>query len=99
MKRRGVLKRSSTVPKDAVLLIPESEQKQEPAPYGIKPGYYDAKDVLKLLDHNKGNADAIQFIADMLETGDSENDGFATMLRENRSDPNALARIVEEAAK
>jgi hypothetical protein len=51
--------------------------------------------IIRLVEEHKGDADAIQFIADMLETGDPENDEFAIMLRTNRHDPNALARIVQ----
>ena len=91
MKTQRVLKRPGTMPKDAVLLIPESER--DDAPYGIKPGYYDTKQMLQLIDENKSNANAIRFIADMLETGDPESDGFAAMLRANCRNPVALARI------
>jgi hypothetical protein len=97
MKKRGVGKRSSRMPKDAVLLIPEPEH--EAAPYGIKAGYYSSRQLLRLLDQQKGNAEAIQFIADMLETGDPANDGFAKMLRASRSNPEAIAQIVKAASK
>ena len=50
--------------------------------------------MLQLLDNHKDNADAVYFIADMLETGDAENDGFAEMLRQNHRDPAAIARII-----
>ena len=83
------------MPKNAVLLIPEPEQEGEPPIYGVKPGYYDSKQMLHLIDEHKGSAQAVQFIADMLETGDPENDGFAAMLRTSRHDPNAIARIVQ----
>jgi hypothetical protein len=97
MKKRAMLNQTSTVPKDAVLLIPEPEN--EDAPYGIKPGYYNSRQLLRLLDKQKKKADAIRFIADMLETGDPANDGFAKMLRASQSNPQAIARIVEDAAK
>src|SRR5271170_424569 len=83
------------MPKDAVLLIPEPEHKNEAPPYEIKPGYYDSKQLLQLLDQHKSDADAIQFIADMLETGDPADDGFVGLLRKNRRDPLAIARIVK----
>jgi hypothetical protein len=35
----------------------------------------------------------------MLETGDTEYDGFALILRKNRFDTNAIAKIVETAQK
>ena len=60
-----------------MLLIPEPEQEGEQPAYGVKPGYYNSKQMLQLLDNHKGDADAVYFIADMLETGDAENDGFA----------------------
>jgi hypothetical protein len=75
--------------------LPEPEHEGEPPIYGVKPGYYDSKQMLHLIDENKGSAQTVQFIADMLETGDPENDGFAEMLRTNCHDPNAIARIVE----
>jgi len=83
------------VPKDAVLLIPEPEQEGEQPAYGVKPGYYNSKQMLQLLDLHKDDADAVHFIADMLETGDVENDGFVKMLRQNYHDPAAIARIIK----
>lgn len=83
------------MPDDAVLLIPEPEREGELAPHGIKPGYYNPRQMLELLEQHKNDADAIQFIADMLETGDPENDGFAEMLRASRCDALAIARIVQ----
>ncbi len=99
--KRGMRKRASkpasVIPKDAVLLTPEPEKPHESSPYGIKPGYYAAKQMLELVNKHKSNARAIQFIADMLETGDAENDGFAEMLRTNRQNPAALARLVKQS--
>ena len=83
------------MPKDAVLLIPEPEQEGGQPTYGVKPGYYNSKQMLQLLDNHKDNADAVYFIADMLETGDAENDGFAEMLRKNHHYPAAIARIIQ----
>ena len=83
------------MPKDAVLLIPEPEHGGEQPAYGVKPGYYNSKQMLQLLDNHKDDADAVYFIADMLETGDAENDGFAEMLRQNHRDPAAIARIIQ----
>ena len=37
-----------------------------------------------------------QFIADMLETGDPQIDGFADMLRANNINSSALGRIAEQ---
>ena len=82
------------MPKDAVLLIPGPEHEEEQPAYGVKPGYYNSKQMLQLLDNHKTDADAVHFIADMLETGDAENDGFAVMLRQNHHDPVAIARII-----
>jgi hypothetical protein len=87
------------IPKDAVLLIPGPEHENEPARYGIAPGYYNSKQLLELLDQHQHNADAILFIADMLETGNPKDDGFAKLLKTNRSDPVAIAKIVKESAK
>ena len=85
----------SNIPKDAVLLIPEPEHENESARYGIAPGYYNSKQLLELLDQHQHNADAIHFFADMLETGNPRNDGFAQLLRANHADPTAIARIVQ----
>ena len=93
-KQKKAVTQRGNVPDDAVLLIPEPEHQNDTPPYGVKPGYYNSKQLLQLVEKHKGDAAAIQFIADMLETGDPENDGFAVMLRTNRHDPNALARIV-----
>ena len=49
-----------------VLLIPYAES-DKPPPYGIAPGAYTNADLVALLRHQKGNPDAVQFIADMLE--------------------------------
>jgi len=94
MNRETTLKPRDKIPNDAVLLIPDPEHEGEQPAYGVKPGYYNSKQMLQLLDKHKNNADAIHFIADMLETGDAENDGFAEMLRANHRDPSAIARIV-----
>ena len=94
LKQKKAIARHGNVPDDAVLLIPEPEQPNDAPPYGVKPGYYNSKQLLQLVEKHKSNADVIQFIADMLETGDPENDEFAVMLRSNRHDPNALAKIV-----
>ena len=66
--------RPNQIPKDAVLLIPEPEDEQSRSPYGVAPGYYNPQQMLELLDHHRHNADAIHFIADMLETGNPEDD-------------------------
>jgi hypothetical protein len=95
MKKKPTSKAVSAIPDDAVLLIPEPEYEHEPAPYAVKPGYYNSKQMLELIDQHKGNAEAIRFIADMLETGDPENDGFAVMLRTSCRDSHAIGRIVK----
>jgi len=87
--------KQSSIPKDAVLLIPEPENEHDQPAYGVKSGYYNSKGMLDLLEEHKGNPDAVCYIADMLETGDEENDGFAKMLRENYQDESAISRIIE----
>jgi hypothetical protein len=87
-------KRQNSIPKDAVLLIPEPDGKDDPT-CGVKPGYYNPKQMLKLIKKHMNDADAIQFIADMLETGDSENDGFAEILREDHNNPSVLAKTIK----
>jgi hypothetical protein len=56
--------RKNKIPKDAVLLIPEPEQTGEQPAHGVKPGYYNSKQMLQLLELHKDDADAIHFIAD-----------------------------------
>ncbi len=87
--------KQSSIPKDAVLLIPEPENEHDQPAYGVKPGYYNSKGMLDLLEEHKGNADAVHYIADMLETGDEENDGFAELLKKNHQDEAAIARFIE----
>ena len=77
-----------------MLLIPEPEQAGMQPTHGVKPGYYNSKQMLQLLDLHKDKADAIHLIADMLETGDAENDGFVELLRQNHHDSAAIARII-----
>ena len=48
-----------------------------------------------MIEKHKDDADAIQFIADMLESGDPDNDGFVQMLRTNKNNPVELSRIVK----
>jgi hypothetical protein len=88
-----------SIPNDAVLLIPEPASEGDPPTCGVMPGYYNAKQMLDLIEKHKASPDAIQFIADMLETGDPENDGFAQMIRGHREDPAELARIVKICKK
>ncbi len=95
MRKKRSSQQREAIPAKAVLLIPEPENEDEPAPYGIKPGYYDSEQMLQVLEQHKNNAEAIQFIADMLETGDPESDGFAEMIRANCSNARALARIIK----
>ena len=85
------------IPKDAVLLIPEPENENEPALYGIAPGYYNSKQLLEILDQHKHNAQAIHFIADMLETGNPKDDGFVELLRANHANSATLTKIIASA--
>ena len=87
-------KEKSSIPADAVLLIPEPEVGEKPT-CAVKPGYYNPKRMLALIDQHKDNPDTIQFIGDMLETGDPENDGFANTLRAARSNAGEIAKIIE----
>jgi len=91
--KRGKLIERGRIPKDAVLLIPQPDV-GEPPTCGVQPGYYNSKAMLALIEKHQQDADAIQFIADMLETGDADNDGFAQTLRANRQNPAELTRIV-----
>jgi hypothetical protein len=63
------------------LLIPEPQSASGKPAYGVEPGYYDQAQLLGLLEKHKLNPAGIHFIADMLETGDAENDGFAELLK------------------
>jgi hypothetical protein len=87
--------RKNNIPKDAVLLIPEPEQAGMQPAHGVKPGYYNSKQMLQLLNLHKDDADAIHIIADMLETGDADNDGFVQLLRQNHHAPAAITRIIQ----
>jgi len=98
MSKQSKTKSDRRIPSDAVLLIPEPEEEQLPAPFGVAPGYYNPKQLLELLLQHKHNPDAVHFIADMLETGNPEYDQFAVLLRAHHADPGAIARIVEQAA-
>ncbi len=51
--------------------------------------------MLTLVNEHKSNADMIQFIVEMWETGDAANDGFAKLSRSCRANPAELARIVK----
>jgi hypothetical protein len=93
--KRTKSRQQNGIPKDAVLLIPEPDGEADPPTCGVQPGYYDAIQMLELIEKHKHDADAIEFIADMLETGDPDNDGFVQMLRSNRHNPGELARIVK----
>jgi hypothetical protein len=81
------------IPNDAVLLIPEPESGELPT-CGVAPGYYNPKQMLELIEKHLSDANAIEFIANMLETGVAENDGFANTLRANMHNADALQRIV-----
>ena len=83
------------IPEDAVLLIPDPEGEVEVPTCGVQPGYYNEAQMLDVIEKHKANPDAIQFIADMLETGEPENDGFAQILRNQRQNPAELSRIVK----
>jgi len=93
--KKKTIKHVGSIPDDAVLLIPEPENENESLPYGVKPGYYNPKQMLELIDKHKDDSEAIHFIADMLETGDPENDEFAVTLRTNCTDSEAIARIIQ----
>lgn len=95
MKTKKNPKETNGIPPDAVLLIPEPENEGEPPAYGVRPGYYNHKEMLELLNQHKGDAGAIRFIADMLETGVPEDDGFADMIRDNCANPMAIQRIIQ----
>jgi hypothetical protein len=98
MQQQSIPHLGSRIPKDAVLLIPEPECASEKPIYGIKPGYYARAQMLELLERHQYNADAIHFIADMLETGDAKSDGFVEMLRRNCADPLIIGQIVKNCA-
>lgn len=72
------------------LLIPDFEDDSEKYPGDIRPGYYNPKQLVILLLYHLDNPDALQFIADMMETGISEKDEFIRWLRKNKSNTKAL---------
>jgi len=93
MKAKSQVKLATRIPKDAVLLIPQPEEGELPT-CGLEPGYYNLNDMLALIEKHQQNGETIQYIADMLETGEPENDGFMEMLRANRSNPKELRRML-----
>jgi hypothetical protein len=95
MKQQSASHLRPHIPKDAVLLIPEPERAGEKPIYGIRPGYYDKAQLLELLETHQDDADAIHFLADMLETGEAENDGFVELLRKNCGNSSAIASIIK----
>lgn len=95
MKQRKTLQPAKVMTKTAVLLIPEPENAGEDPIFGIKPGYYDSAQLLKLVLKHKDSVEAVRYIADMLETGNAKDDGFAKLLRKNQNNPVALVRTVE----
>ena len=72
MKTPTGSKSHHAVPKRAVLLVPDSED-EPPPPYGVRPGYYTRKQMQQLLARHQNDADAILFIADLLESGNPED--------------------------
>jgi len=52
--------------KNALLVVPHADEGAA-HPGGIRPGYYTRNQVVAVLREHKDDADAIQFIADMLE--------------------------------
>ncbi len=83
------------IPNDAVLLIPDPENESDPPPFGITPGYYNQGGLVGLLSRYSRNREAIQFIADMLESGVPEHDEFVRLLRQNKHNPAEIARLVQ----
>lgn len=85
----------SPVPNDSVLLIPEPENEGDPPLFGITPGYYSQSGLVGLLSRYSRTPEALQFIADMLESGLPESDQFFQLLRLNKHNPAQIARIVQ----
>ena len=82
------------IPTNAVLLIPEPDVGQKPL-YGITPGYYNRAQMLSLLSVHARNSEALHFIADMLESGVAEYDGFAATLRANSNNPASIEQMIQ----
>lgn len=83
---------SSTPINGPNLLIPDFEEDGEKYPGDIQPGYYDPRQLVILLLYHLDNPDALQFIADMMETGIPEKDEFVQWLRRNKSNEKALSK-------
>lgn len=81
------------------LLIPDYETKGDKYPGDIKPGYYEPKQLVLLLLAHLHQPDALQFIADMMETGLPDKDVFIKWLRKNKSNPKALQRAAQDWKK
>lgn len=79
------------------LLIPDYDHEGGGKyPGDIKPGYYDDRQVVELLLYHLGNPDALQFIANMMETGIPEKDTFAMWLRKNKNNKPLLMQVSKE---
>lgn len=84
------------------LLIPDYDYSNKKYPGNIKPGRYNAKQVQQMVLRNKDNPDALIFLADMLETGDSSADdakrSLVRVLRVPRLRQTFLKMLAADAA-
>ncbi len=85
---------SPTQQDDSVLLIPDYEESGEKYPGNLQPGYYNKKELAMLLYQHRKDPKVLQFIADMLETGDPSTDAFATSLRRVARNSKAREQLI-----
>lgn len=78
------------------LFIPDYENEGDKYPGDVKPGYYDPRQLVILLLYHLDNPNALQFIADMMEVGDDNQDVFVRWLRKNKNNPRALQKAAAD---
>lgn len=83
---------------DSVLLIPYYEEGgKEEYPGGIKPGYYNEKELIQMILQHAANPEAIYFIADMLDSGDPPaHDKFGKELRKYHKFPGMIRHVISQ---
>ena len=78
------------------LCIPDYDPNNpEPYPGDIKPGYYSEAEVNELLEKNKDNPEALQFIQDMLDYGSRTHHSNMDTYERLQADDLAQAAVVE----
>lgn len=93
---------------DSVLLIPGGggdgdgtmdDGRLPLSAYAIEPGYYNAEQLLELIDAHANEPEAIQFIADTLSTGNPKYDGWARLIVYMKDDAARLQQAVNDVRR